>query len=115
MWVIPGAGVVLTDGCSALGVGDLAGNGRIFQYLQQYVGICLFLQLTFLIWGVVVSFLGRTKERSTSRKKETLLLQASSELQSSSGTSVSFSLAIVSITAIAPSGKYRETSYKPIF
>lgn len=74
MWVIPRAGVVLTDGCSALGVGDLAGNGRIFQYLQQYVGICLFLQLSFLIWGVVVSFLGRTKERSTFRKKETPLL-----------------------------------------
>lgn len=62
-----------------------------------------------------MSFLGRTKESSALRKKETLLLRASLELQSSSGTSVSISVAIVSITAMAPSGKYRETSYKPIF
>lgn len=53
MWVIPRAAVVLTD---ALLVDALlwalvtAGSGKIFQYSQQYFGICLYLQLNFLIY-----------------------------------------------------------------
>lgn len=52
MWVIPRAAVVLTDALlidALLWVVVTAGSGKIFQHLQEYFGICFYLQLNFLI------------------------------------------------------------------
>lgn len=53
MWVIPRTAVMLTGALlidALLWVVVTAGSGKIFQYLQQYFGICFFcLQLNFLI------------------------------------------------------------------
>lgn len=81
MWVIPRARVVLPVDALLQVLVTSAGKGRMFQYLQQYFEICLFLQLSFFDLGEYMSFLGRTKERSALRKKETLLLRASLELR----------------------------------
>jgi len=82
---------------------------------SNVLGFAVSCNLVFCLGGGAASFPGRTKDRSTFRKNETLLFGASLELQSGSGTSVRISLAVVSITAIAPSGKYGQASYKPIF
>lgn len=110
----PPAAAVLTGGCPALGVGRPGWKWKSIPiFATVFWGLPLVATEVSGIFAEGGSlFPGRPKERSTCRKK---ISWASLELQSSSGTSVNVSMAIVSTSAVAPSGKYRETSYKPIF